>query len=75
MMTYGEKRIYRQNSINFKKGINEIVKKLEDRKSLPPRLPQEKAFAYYNEKLQKAFARPLEQKEESAQKPKVIMLY
>lgn len=74
-MTYGEKRIHRQNSINFKKGISEIVKKLEDRKSLPPRLPQDKAFTYYNEKLQKAFSKPLEQKEESALKPKVTMLY
>ena len=75
-MTYGEKRIKKLNSINFKKKIEDITENLEDKSSLPPRLPREEAISYYNDKLQKAFAKSVSTKPDTTvSKPKVTMLY
>lgn len=74
-MTYGEKRIQRQNSINFKKEIEDITNKLGDTGSLPPRLPKHEAIAYYNEKLRKEFVSASKSKNNQPLKPKIIDLY
>ncbi|AHJ13134.1 hypothetical protein [Sulfurospirillum multivorans] len=73
-MTYGEKRIQRQNSINFKKEIEDITEKLGDTGSLPQRLSEDEAISYYNQKLQKAFASASKKRQEEQPKPKIIML-
>ena len=75
-MTYGEKRIKKLNSINFKKKIENITDDLEDKSTLPPRLPRDEAINYYNDKLQKAFAKTsTAQANTQVKKPKVTMLY
>lgn len=49
---------------------------LQDKSSLPPRLPRDEAINYYNDKLQKAFAKTsTAQASAHVQKPKVTMLY
>ena len=74
-MTYGEKKIQKLETLNFTQEIDDIATGIA-RASMPPRLPREEAFAYYNRKLRKAFFL-LELKEEKLknQKPKVISLY
>jgi len=73
-MTYGEKRIQRQNSINFKKGAEIIAEDLSDTSSLPPRLSKSDAISHYNEKLKKVFASIAHKRQEEQPKPKITML-
>ena len=74
-MTYGEKRIQRLESINFKKEIEDITDRLEDKGTLPPRLTKEEAVEYYGNKLKKAFESVANKKQDDVQpKLKVTML-
>jgi len=72
-MTYGEKRILKQNSINFKKEIDQITDGIE--KALPPKMSRVEAVEYYGEKLRKAFLKSEQDKQKKEKsKLKVISL-